>query len=85
VQLKFESMEDFEPARVANQIEPLRKLLQDRDKLRDLLTKVDLSDELETILQDVMTNTEKLSQLSKELGLSSGAGDAGSDGNGGDA
>lgn len=85
VQLKFESMEDFEPAQVANQIEPLRKLLQDRDKLRDLLTKVDLSDELEAILQDVMTNTDKLSQLSKELGLSSGSGDARSDGNGGDA
>ena len=46
VQLKFNSMEDFEPANVARQVEPLRKLLETRDKLRDLLTKVDRSDDL---------------------------------------
>ena len=38
VQLKFNSMDDFEPARVVEQVEPLRKLLETRDKLRDLLT-----------------------------------------------
>src|SRR6266851_2248333 len=41
VQLKFNSLDDFEPAKVAKQVEPLRKLLETRDKLRDLLTKVD--------------------------------------------
>ena len=35
VQLKFNSIEDFEPAEVARQVEPLRKLLETRDKLRD--------------------------------------------------
>src|SRR5215831_16289061 len=50
VQLKFGSMEDFEPANVANQIEPLRKLLETRNKLRDVLVKIDRSDELEGIL-----------------------------------
>lgn len=72
VQLKFESMEDFEPARVAKQVEPLRKMVETRDQLRDLLTKIDLSDDLESVLEDVMNNTEKLQQLSKELGLGSG-------------
>jgi type VI secretion system protein ImpB len=38
VQLKFKSMEDFEPANVARQVEPLRKLLETREKLRDLLS-----------------------------------------------
>src|SRR5262245_24375873 len=28
VQLKFKKMEDFEPANIANQVEPLRKLLE---------------------------------------------------------
>src|SRR6185436_18699094 len=51
VQLKFDSLEDFEPANVAKQVEPLRKLLETRDKLRDLLTKVDRSDDLEAMLE----------------------------------
>ena len=72
VQLKFESMDDFEPARVAKQVEPLRKMLETRDKLRDLLTKVDLSEDLESVLDDVMNNTEKLQQLGQELGLGGG-------------
>ncbi|MCA9161301.1 MAG: type VI secretion system contractile sheath small subunit, partial [Planctomycetales bacterium] len=41
VNLKFDSMDDFAPANVARQVEPLKKLLDTRDKLRDLLTKVD--------------------------------------------
>ena len=71
VQLKFESMDDFDPARVAKQVEPLRKMLDTRDKLRDLLTKVDLSEDLEAILDDVVNNTEKLKQLGQELGVGS--------------
>lgn len=69
VQLKFESMEDFEPAKVAKQVEPLDKLLQARDKLRDLLTKVDLSDDLEGVLENVLKNTDNVQKLAAELGL----------------
>ena len=54
VQLKFNSMKDFEPAQVANQVEPLRKLLETRNKLRDLQTKVDRSDKLEEKLEDII-------------------------------
>ena len=87
VQLKFESMDDFDPANIASQVEPLRKMLDTRNQLRDLLTKIDLSDDLENVLDDVLSNTEKLQQLSRELGLSGGeAADAGaSDAGGGDA
>ena len=69
VQLKFNSMEDFEPAKVAQQIEPLKKLLETRDKLRDLLTKVDHSDKLENILEQVLHNTSDLEKLASELGI----------------
>ncbi|MBI3861439.1 MAG: type VI secretion system contractile sheath small subunit [Planctomycetia bacterium] len=69
VQLKFNSMEDFEPAKVAQQIEPLKKLLETRDKLRDLLTKVDHSDKLENILEQVLHNTDDLAKLASELGI----------------
>ncbi len=68
VQLKFNSMDDFEPANVVRQVEPLRKLLETRNKLRDLMTKIDVSPELEKLLVDVMENTENLDKLSKEIG-----------------
>ena len=69
VQLQFNSMDDFEPANVARQVEPLRKLLQTRDKLRDLLTKVDRSEELEGVLEKVLENTDDLKELSADLGV----------------
>jgi type VI secretion system protein ImpB len=69
VQLKFESLSDFEPTQVAKQVEPLRKLLETRDKLRDLLTKIDRSEDLENVLEQVLQNTEDLKKLSSELGV----------------
>ena len=54
VQLKFNSMEDFDPTNVVKQVEPLRKLLETRDRLRDLLTKVDRSEDLEHLLEQVL-------------------------------
>lgn len=68
VQLKFGSMDDFDPAKVASQIEPLKKLMETRDKLRDLLSKVDRSEELETLLDQVLQNSEQLKKLQGELG-----------------
>jgi len=67
VQLKFNSMDDFNPENVAKQVDPLRKLLDARDKLRDLQTKVDRSDELESVLEKVLKNQEDLAKLAGEL------------------
>ena len=75
VNLKFEKMEDFEPANVVNQVDPLKKLMETRDKLRDLATKIDRSDDLENVLEQVLSNTDQLKQLSGELGVDEG-GDA---------
>jgi len=74
VDLKFDSLDDFSPARVAQQVPALKKLLDTRDHLRDLLTKVDRSSDLEGILEDAISSTDKLSALAGELGLSSGDG-----------
>ncbi|ODT96339.1 MAG: type VI secretion system-associated protein [Planctomycetes bacterium SCN 63-9] len=71
--LKFESLDDFSPGRVVQQVEPLKKLLETRDKLRDLLTKVDRSDELEGLLEKVLQNKEDIEKLSGELGTTEGA------------
>ena len=69
VQLKFNSMEDFDPAKVANQVEPLKKLIETRGKLNDLMTKVDRSEDLEGILERVLQNQDDMSQLSEQLGV----------------
>ena len=68
VQLKFNSMDDFEPAKVVEQIDPLRKLLEARNKLRDLLTNVDKADGLEPLIEEILKNTEKMQSLAGELG-----------------
>ena len=67
VQLKFNSIEDFEPGRLVQQIDPLKKILETRDKLRDLLTKVDRSEDLEGMLEKVLQDAEKMKQLASEL------------------
>jgi type VI secretion system protein ImpB len=71
--LAFGSMVDFEPGRIVQQVEPLRKLLETRDKLRDLLSKVDRSEDLEGLLERVLQNAEDLKKLSSDLGANGAA------------
>src|SRR5262245_44430084 len=68
VQLKFNSLDDFDPARVANQVEPLRKLIDTRNKLRDLQTKVDRSDDLENVLEQILQDGDEVKKLSGGAG-----------------
>jgi type VI secretion system protein ImpB len=70
VQLKFNSLDDFEPARVAEQVPALKALLETRNKLRDLMSKVDRSEQLESLLEQILKNENELKSLSGELGLS---------------
>jgi type VI secretion system protein ImpB len=69
VSLKFNGIDDFEPARVAEQVPALKALLETRDKLRDLMSKVDRSEELESLLEQVLKNETELKTLSGQLGL----------------
>jgi len=68
VDLRFKSMDDFHPERVAEQVEPLRKLVEARKRLSDLLTKLDGNDKLDEMLQDVISSTESLKKLGDETG-----------------
>ncbi len=68
VSLDFNNMEDFEPQKVVENVDPLKKLMETRNKLRDLLTKADRSDELENVLEEILSNTEALASLKGELG-----------------
>jgi type VI secretion system protein ImpB len=76
VELQFNSMEDFEPAKVAEQVPALRELKAVRDKLRDLLTKTDRSDKLEGLLEKVLRDESALKSLARELGVAEKQGEA---------
>lgn len=69
INLKFNGLEDFEPARVAEQVPALKALLETRNKLRDLMSKVDRSEQLESLLEQILTNENELKSLSGQLGL----------------
>lgn len=69
VDLKFQSMEDFTPAKVAEQVPALKKLLETRARLSDLVSKVDRSENLEAVLEKILKNEDELKKLSHELGL----------------
>ena len=72
VDLKFSSMEDFEPGRVVQQVPALKALMETRNKLRDLMSKVDRSEELEGLLEQVLQNESELKSLSGQLGIKGG-------------
>jgi len=67
VNLKFEKMDDFEPAAVVGQVPALKKLLEDRNKLRDFLTKADRSPELEKLLEEMLQDNDALNALAEQL------------------
>lgn len=67
VDLSFESLEDFSPDRVAQQVEPLAKLLELRQQLSDLRGSLQGNDKLEEILQATLGDADKLKQLQSEL------------------
>jgi len=73
IELKFSHIDDFEPVSVLKQVKPLRKLFEARQRLNDLLTKLDGNDELDHLLQEVVQSTEQLKQLK---GLTAGEADA---------
>jgi type VI secretion system protein ImpB len=69
IELRFTNMDDFEPEQVVQQVESLRRLLEIRRQLTGLLAKTDGNDLLNEQLQQIISNTELLQQLTKEAGL----------------
>jgi type VI secretion system protein ImpB len=69
VELRFESMDDFAPARIAEQVSPLRKLLELRNSLANLRSSLIGNEKLETLLQEVIQNQELLRQAGAEAGI----------------
>lgn len=72
VNLKFNTINDFHPENLIQQIEPLKKLLETRNQLKTLLSKADRSSDLEKLLKEILQNSSAIEQLAVELGLPKG-------------
>jgi type VI secretion system protein ImpB len=80
VELKFNKLEDFSPAAIANQVDSLRRLLEMREKIASLLTYMDGKVEAERLVSNLLQDPRQLAALAAQNN------DAGADDNqGGDA
>ena len=67
VTLSFKNIGDFHPGNLVHQVEPLQKLYEARQRLRDLMAKLDGNDDLDALLQDVASNTESQQKIQAQL------------------
>lgn len=67
VELSFKHMDDFDPVEIMERVPALKKLLDARKRLRDLLTKLDGNDSLDALLSSVVKSTEEQAELKKLL------------------
>ncbi len=63
VDISFESMDDFSPAAIAEKVEPLKKLLDARKELSNLMTYMDGKPGAEELIADAINNPELLKSL----------------------
>ena len=77
VELKFNHLDDFSPINVVKQVAPLAKLFDARQRLNDLISKLDGNDDLDGLLQEVISNTEGLTELKEATAKTEEAGEEG--------
>jgi type VI secretion system protein ImpB len=65
VELTFESMDDFSPAAVANKVDALRKLLEARQQLANLITYMDGKGGAEELVGKLLQDSALLQTLAK--------------------
>lgn len=63
VELNFNKFDDFSPLEIIEQVKPLQRLFTARQRLRDLLTKLDGNDDLDALLQQVVNDNAELQAL----------------------
>ena len=66
VDITFESMDDFSPAAIAQRIEPLRKLLEARQQLSNLVTYMDGKTGAEQLVERIMSDPDLLKSLAAQ-------------------
>lgn len=66
VELNFTEIDHFHPEAIVAQVPRLARLLEARQQLRDLLSKLDGNDELDSLLENIIKNTSELNQLREQ-------------------
>ncbi|MFV5503753.1 MULTISPECIES: type VI secretion system contractile sheath small subunit [unclassified Acinetobacter] len=66
VDLTFNSMGDFKPEQVVQQVKPLRRLVEARERLTDLRNKISNNERLEDLLDEVLKSTDQIRKMSVE-------------------
>jgi len=66
VEMSFESMEDFSPDAVARRIEPLRKLLEARQQLSNLITYMDGKAGAEQLVEKLLADPDLMKTLAAQ-------------------
>lgn len=67
IELEFKEFEDFAPERVAERVEPLRKLLEKRQELASLKGKLATNRKLNKALQEALGDEDSKAKLKEEL------------------
>jgi type VI secretion system protein ImpB len=67
IELEFKEFGDFHPEAIVKKIPRLAKLLEARQNLRDLLSKLDGNDDLNDLLSDVVGKNKELKEVKAEV------------------
>lgn len=66
-EILFKIIDDFAPQNIAKNVPILAELFDRRNVLKDLITKMDGNDKMETMLTSIMKSKEMQEQLAKEI------------------
>jgi len=72
VELNFNKLSDFRPEAIVEQVEPLRKLLEVRGKLKDLQSRAEGNDRLEELLDAAIDSEAIRNKLKEATGAEGG-------------
>jgi type VI secretion system protein ImpB len=67
ITLAFSHMDDFRPERIVERVPDLRKLLRARERLNDLLAKLEGNDQLSAALKEIAESTDALQKIKDEV------------------
>ncbi|MBM1633944.1 type VI secretion system contractile sheath small subunit [Sulfitobacter mediterraneus] len=76
VDVSFESMDDFSPGAIARKVEPLRKLMEARNELSNLMTYMDGKPGAEELISKAMNDPALLKSLAAQAAPADDQGDA---------
>jgi type VI secretion system protein ImpB len=82
VEMTFESMDDFSPGAIAARIEPLRKLMEARQQLSNLITYMDGKTGAEGLVERILADPALLQSLATQAKPAEPEGGAGESGAG---